>query len=104
MRPLAAVYLRSASAEMVNGLQYLDWTEYCLRLLRPIVTNILCLGKIYQVNQDAVIAGGDECDPPWGFLSNTNDQFPGYCCREANGQEAQGMTGEEALAYLKGGQ
>ncbi|KAK8128765.1 hypothetical protein PG984_009873 [Apiospora sp. TS-2023a] len=37
-------------------------------------------GKIYQVNQDAVNAGGHGCDPPWGFLANSNIQFPGYCC------------------------
>ncbi|ETS73703.1 hypothetical protein PFICI_14649 [Pestalotiopsis fici W106-1] len=37
-------------------------------------------GAIYQVNQDNVNAGRHGCDPPWGYISANNAQFPGYCC------------------------
>ncbi|KAF9871945.1 hypothetical protein CkaCkLH20_10577 [Colletotrichum karsti] len=57
-------------------------------------------GAVYQVNQDNVNAGRHGCDPPWGYIAASNSQFPGYCCRLAEGQVLEGVTGEEALQYL----
>ncbi|KAI0397048.1 hypothetical protein F5Y17DRAFT_455440 [Xylariaceae sp. FL0594] len=37
-------------------------------------------GHIYLVNQDNVNRGLDGCDPPWGYIADSNSQFPGYCC------------------------
>ncbi|KAK8062718.1 hypothetical protein PG997_014815, partial [Apiospora hydei] len=65
------------------------------------LSNPLPAGKIYQVNQDAVNGGRDGCDPPWGFIVNSNNQFPGYCCREAGGQEAQGANRRGSSGLLE---
>ncbi|KAL7904174.1 hypothetical protein GGI35DRAFT_484766 [Trichoderma velutinum] len=37
-------------------------------------------GWIYQFNPDNQNAGGNGCDPPWGYLGQSMGQFPGYCC------------------------
>ncbi|KAI9148704.1 hypothetical protein HJFPF1_10745 [Paramyrothecium foliicola] len=37
-------------------------------------------GWIYQVNRDQINAGGHGCDPPWGFIATSRNEFPGYCC------------------------
>lgn len=60
------------------------------------------VGAIYQINQDNLNNGRHGCDPPWGYISAGNTQFPGYCCRLSEGQQPGGITGDEALQYLSG--
>ncbi|WYZ42005.1 hypothetical protein EsH8_V_000900 [Colletotrichum jinshuiense] len=57
-------------------------------------------GAVYQINQDNLNNGRHGCDPPWGYIAGSNSQFPGYCCRMAEGQVLEGITGEEALEYV----
>ncbi|KAF6807467.1 hypothetical protein CMUS01_14120 [Colletotrichum musicola] len=57
-------------------------------------------GAVYQINQDNLNNGRHGCDPPWGYIAGHNTQFPGYCCRTAEGQQLEGITGEEALEFL----
>lgn len=37
---------------------------------------------------------------PRSFIVGGNTQFPGYCCRTAEDQVLEGITGTEALEYL----
>ncbi|KAF6801030.1 hypothetical protein CSOJ01_12079, partial [Colletotrichum sojae] len=57
-------------------------------------------GAVYQINQDNLNNGRHGCDPPCGYITGHNTQFPGYCCRTAEGQPLEGITGEEALEFL----
>ncbi|KAK2013593.1 hypothetical protein LZ32DRAFT_657928 [Colletotrichum eremochloae] len=57
-------------------------------------------GDIYQINEANMNSGRHGCDPPWGYITDSNAHFPGYCCRTAEGQASEGITGDEALEYL----
>ncbi|ATY60547.1 hypothetical protein A9K55_005458 [Cordyceps militaris] len=37
-------------------------------------------GWIYEINRNQMNAGGQGCDPPWGFIATSRKSHPQYCC------------------------
>ncbi|TWU74646.1 hypothetical protein ED733_003009 [Metarhizium rileyi] len=42
----------------------------------------ICLdGFLYEYNIASEVAGGNGCDPPWGFITKNVVNHPAYCCK-----------------------
>ncbi|EXV03705.1 hypothetical protein X797_003504 [Metarhizium robertsii] len=39
-------------------------------------------GWFYLFNPENKKAGGNGCDPPWGFMGKTLEEFPGFCAEK----------------------
>ncbi|KAF5138381.1 hypothetical protein E5D57_002167 [Metarhizium anisopliae] len=40
------------------------------------------LGWFYLFNPENEKAGGNGCEPPWGFMGKTLREYPGFCSKK----------------------
>ncbi|PMD23550.1 hypothetical protein NA56DRAFT_746575 [Hyaloscypha hepaticicola] len=81
----AAVSVLGAPAESPNGNLLTRQNSGCYPFEAPdcCINYAVCQcanGWVYEFNTDNYNAGGNGCNPPWGYLGTSNTQLPGYCC------------------------
>ncbi|KAI1371361.1 hypothetical protein F4677DRAFT_450477 [Hypoxylon crocopeplum] len=77
----AAVEIRAPEQGDIESRQTASGCNYFAAPRCCVPTICQCAnGWVYQLNQDNMNRGLHGCDPPWGFISKSNSQFPGYCC------------------------